>query len=235
MRALEKTKLFDLFVLALVKAERSVRLKVLKNGNQKQMQEFAASAFYDIYTTLSRYNLPTKYKKTVDKAWKKIRPDVIKRLERLGLDPIKTYKGNDVVNYIKKWGGLQVDYLTRKYANEIYISAIQAAYSVDFEDAIAELEKVLPMLKKRYAKTLIETSWRSMEAQYTINQAEKLGVKRYRYDGPVDEKNRSFCAAHVGKVYTIDEIKQMVNDFGQSAWIYRGGWNCRHYWTPVLE
>jgi len=236
MTTKDKNKLFDPFLEALLRAEGKTRRLLLSNAKTKdELLKFAAGAYYDIYSTLAKENLPKEYKKAVEKAWRKLKKDIDKRLKQAGIKPSEVYKGTDIVNYMKRWGGLQVDYLTRRYSADLYMATIEAAYSVDFKDAVAQLESKLPLLSKRYSKTLVETSWRTMESGYTINQAEKVGVQKFRYDGPEDAKNRQFCAEHVGKIYTLDEIKQMYNDFGQSAWIYRGGWNCRHYWTPIVE
>jgi hypothetical protein len=40
--------------------------------------------------------------------------------------------------------------------------------------------------------------------------------------GPKDIKNRPFCAAHVGKVYTVAEIKELDNDQKTTAAVGRG-------------
>lgn len=59
---------------------------------------------------------------------------------------------------------------------------------------------------------------------------------RYKYDGPVDDKNRTFCAKIMGlnKVYTYEEISQELKnpDFGNySIFDYKGSYGCRHKWV----
>lgn len=54
----------------------------------------------------------------------------------------------------------------------------------------------------------------------------------YRYEGP--SPTRSFCKKHYNKIYRLEEIEKLVNDFGQPAYVYCGGYNCKHRWTPVI-
>lgn len=56
---------------------------------------------------------------------------------------------------------------------------------------------------------------------------------RLKYVGPLDDKTREFCAEHVGKVYTIDEILDLDNGQGLPVLTNMGGYNCRHEWRPV--
>jgi len=240
MTSKEKNELFDYFIQGLLRAEKNVaRLLLNKNWDtsflNKNLEVLLSGAYVDIYKTILKEDLPKRYKKDIDKAWKKLRKEVINNLSKIGLTVNKTYKGQDVINFMKQYGGLQIDNLTRKYANEVYTATIEAAYSVDFDNAIEHLSYVIEGGMSRYAKTLVETSWRTMENNYTLKLSEKAGIEYFRYDGPVDGKNRVFCSKHVGKVYSINEINKMVNDFGQPVLYFRGGWNCRHYWTPVIE
>jgi hypothetical protein len=66
---------------------------------------------------------------------------------------------------------------------------------------------------------------------------------RYKYVGPKDEKNRSFCAEMMkaGRVFRIEDIQEMsnrdVNSVGPSGYDifeWRGSYNCRHKWVQLL-
>lgn len=52
-----------------------------------------------------------------------------------------------------------------------------------------------------------------------------------RYDGL--RPQRKFCKLHYGGVFSVAEILQMENSFGQPAAYYMGGYNCTHRWVPV--
>jgi len=62
---------------------------------------------------------------------------------------------------------------------------------------------------------------------------------RYKYDGPQDSKNRSFCARilTLDRIYTEEEIKNGLSnpEFGNySIWDYKGSYGCRHRWKRQI-
>ena len=62
---------------------------------------------------------------------------------------------------------------------------------------------------------------------------------RYKYSGPQDDKNRSFCAEilSLDRIYTEEEIKNgLFNpEFGNySIWDYKGSYGCRHVWERLI-
>jgi hypothetical protein len=57
----------------------------------------------------------------------------------------------------------------------------------------------------------------------------------YAYVGPIDTKLRPFCRAHVGKVYTRDEIDALDNGQLPNTFLTGGGYNCRHVWQAVSK
>lgn len=64
---------------------------------------------------------------------------------------------------------------------------------------------------------------------------QKVGVKKYIYDGPKDDDTRDECRATLNDSrqetgWTMDEINN-----SQTPFITRGGWNCRHEWIPYIE
>lgn len=66
---------------------------------------------------------------------------------------------------------------------------------------------------------------------------------RYKYVGPKDEKNRTFCAEMMAarRVFRIEDIMEMstlsVNDIGPDGYdifTWRGSYNCRHRWVQLV-
>jgi hypothetical protein len=73
---------------------------------------------------------------------------------------------------------------------------------------------------------------------------------RWKYAGPEDSKNRTFCAKMLKdkKIYTREEIDNLNNDmkeYNTDVWKYKGGWyhnpdldqnfpQCRHYFAQVI-
>lgn len=73
---------------------------------------------------------------------------------------------------------------------------------------------------------------------------------KWKYAGPQDSKNRSFCAEmlKLNKIYSREEIDALNNDmkeYNTDVWKYKGGWyhnpefdqnfpQCRHFWKQVI-
>ena len=76
------------------------------------------------------------------------------------------------------------------------------------------------------------SSWDTLDA----NTGERYRI-RYKYTGPIDSKNRDFCAAmmRANKVYRREDIDNLQNpQFGTySIFDYRGSYNCRHRWVEL--
>jgi hypothetical protein len=95
-----------------------------------------------------------------------------------------------------------------------------------------QLARVLRTASHR-VRTLRETARAVLTTQAVLTNAEKNGVQYVRYGGTANAQ-REFCRQHVGKIYSIAEAKTLVNGFGQNAYLFRGGWNCRHRWEVVV-
>jgi hypothetical protein len=53
--------------------------------------------------------------------------------------------------------------------------------------------------------------------------------------GPVDGLQRRFCAAVVGKSWTLDQLGRLRNGTpGMPVVDFHGGYNCRHHWVPMF-
>jgi len=67
---------------------------------------------------------------------------------------------------------------------------------------------------------------------------------RYKYilnprisgQGAVIKTTRDFCKTLLSKnmVWRVEDMEATQNDFGQSAMVWRGGYNCRHVWSRIL-
>lgn len=66
---------------------------------------------------------------------------------------------------------------------------------------------------------------------------------RYKYVGPKDEKNRTFCAEMMAanRVFRIEDINEMslrsvnaVGPDGYDVFFWRGSYNCRHKWLQLI-
>jgi hypothetical protein len=65
---------------------------------------------------------------------------------------------------------------------------------------------------------------------------------RYKYilnpnisQSPIIKTTRDFCRTLINKnyVWRIEDMEKTQNDFGDSALVWRGGYNCRHVWARI--
>jgi hypothetical protein len=100
------------------------------------------------------------------------------------------------------------------------------------EQLIGDIER-LTKRSQSESRRLFHDSAQSFSRTVTLSKAKKLGYKKFQYLGPEDGANRPFCAKHVDKVYTREEIDALSNGQKMDVWTYAGGYNCRHSWRPV--
>lgn len=142
--------------------------------------------------------------------------------------------------------------------DKVLIDYLKGKKELDIEKA----KKVLKIDVEKVLKRLIENN--VIQGTYAPNGNLKIEdiqepdnsgfdvITMWRYSGPKDDKNRSFCAKmlSLNKLYTREEIDQLNNDmteFNTDVWKYRGGWytvpntdglkhvpQCRHSWNQVL-
>jgi len=86
---------------------------------------------------------------------------------------------------------------------------------------------------KYRANTIANTALQGYSAANTLEMADNAGVEKYTYSGPPPQ--RPFCSNKIGKTYTKKQILEMNNNQGLSVFYYGGGYNCPHYWEPVID
>lgn len=103
----------------------------------------------------------------------------------------------------------------------------------DFGDSlISDLESEMSTLTSGFYQTVVG------------KKADDLGLNLYLYVGPEDAVTRKFCqqvldgspegvSSRKVPIYSREEIDSMDNGQGLPVFPYRGGYRCRHQWTPV--
>jgi hypothetical protein len=120
----------------------------------------------------------------------------------------------------------------QEIAHGVVMNTLAGESRADMIDAIGgQLEGRF----KNYAATYADTALVSYDRRVNVQMWTAAGVRSLLYRGPHDIKNRPFCAAHVGKVFTVPEIEGMSNGTDLPVLYYGGGWNCRHVWSPDDE
>jgi hypothetical protein len=160
-------------------------------------------------------------------------------LQQLDADSWEEFKKNsrgaegiqgDAANLVIAYAA-RLDGNDRKAVREITRAIKQARADDKPWREAAKAALVKTGLAEAHAATEAETAIAALDTANTINQAIEAGCKYFRYDGPTGTQ-RPFCKNHVGNVYHIADIRNMINGQGLSVLYYRGGFNCRHRWVP---
>lgn len=90
-----------------------------------------------------------------------------------------------------------------------------------------------------HASTLSQDSLMEYYANANLIAAEDAGFKKFKYAGSLIKDTRDWCIDHLDKKFTKEEIAEFDNDRwagkkSGSTMIHRGGYNCRHYWLPIV-
>ena len=113
----------------------------------------------------------------------------------------------------------------RVYRNE----ATDASH--DFMFTQAEMKTFVNSLMKAtiaQTETATATAVMGYDRAVTTFKANSVGLNRFRYAGAKDSKNRPFCRKRAKKIFTDAEAKKWRNGQKEPAFIYLGGYNCRH-------
>jgi hypothetical protein len=125
----------------------------------------------------------------------------------------------------------------------------------DFHIPDNEDEKYLTILfeKGQSEEELLNNGWEVEEIDFKENflsttpnepsfEDTPERLIRYKYildpkikESPIIDTTRLFCSDLLNKnyVWRVEDMEQTLNDFGQSALVWRGGFNCRHKWAQI--
>lgn len=98
---------------------------------------------------------------------------------------------------------------------------------ISFNQMVNGLKEMYPAYSQ-HIYTVVNTGLQDIYKQANWAKMEEAGFEYFIYAGPKDEKNRPYCAEHVGKVYTMEEaqaIQAEINTF----------YNCRHSLDPITK
>jgi hypothetical protein len=76
----------------------------------------------------------------------------------------------------------------------------------------------------------------SEEDDEVIRVRYKYGLNPNIQQNKIISTTRDFCRSLLNKnyVWRAEDIDSLTNDFGQSAQVWRGGYNCRHQWFKIF-
>lgn len=193
----------------------SVSRKAIQNGTP-------ADALDAIKTLRKRFNLP----KSVEKIGVQILREQTQLLQFEFVQDLYRPVQKDAGNLIKNAGNAIADKV---------IKLIEKARTQDMnKDEVLQKLKKQNGVAEQYLQTVYETVQSALSRSQSFVDAKKSGIERYKYAGRTSGNIRPFCAAHVGKIYTIDEIQNLDNGQGLSVQFFCGGYNCTHRWEAVI-
>ena len=122
-------------------------------------------------------------------------------------------------------------------SKQVYESTLTGA---TFANSVNAVREVVGKDMARYASQQVHDSLMQFDRAVNTKIALDSGATRFKYRGSDDSKTRSFCAKHVDKIYTIDEINEIwqgdwAGKSSSNAFATAGGYNCRHRFRPVFD
>lgn len=121
-----------------------------------------------------------------------------------------------------------VSIMARAYANEVRQGL---ADSIISQTPIGDFE--LTDVKAPRIFSALEGDLKTAVASYSRLENLALGAKNVLYAGPKDARNRPFCAERVNNIYPIEVVYTWDNGQGIPAYLYCGGYGCRHQLVPT--
>jgi|GEM_PF-1756940 len=114
----------------------------------------------------------------------------------------------------------------------------------EFSELVSEMRSVLGTgLDKRgnnmarYSELWANDSIMNFHQAVSNDKARSSDLRSFLYYGNIMKTSRPFCIDRAGKVFS----RQKIDGWNDMPWkgkrgpafIYRGGWNCRHHWMPI--
>lgn len=122
-------------------------------------------------------------------------------------------------------------------SKQVYESTLTGA---TFANSVNAVREAVGGDMARYASQQVHDSLMQFDRAVNTKIALDSGAEKFKYRGSDDSKTRTFCAKHVDKVYTIDEINEIwqgewAGKSSSNAFATAGGYNCRHRFRPVFD
>lgn len=95
-------------------------------------------------------------------------------------------------------------------------------------ELVAELRDALAPKLKQYSETWVRTGMSANYREASMDIAEDMGIKKFRYEGAISANTRDFCRRYVGQIRTRDEWDSLNNNQINPVSVYGGGYNCQH-------
>lgn len=120
---------------------------------------------------------------------------------------------------------------------ESYLSAAMIG-GVRDRDLFQQIEHQLGVMRS-HAQTQVTTALHSMHSMIMVRHAMDNDVEWFAYRGPKDSITREWCSHWVNRVGTQEMFELTDDKWGRRnqpdpVMVWRGGWNCRHRFEPIV-
>jgi hypothetical protein len=120
---------------------------------------------------------------------------------------------------------------------ESYLSAAMIG-GVRDRELFDQIERQLGTLRG-YAQTHVATALHSMHSMIMVRHAMDNDIEWFAYRGPKDSITREWCGHWVNRVGTREMFESTDDKWGRRdqpdpVMVWRGGWNCRHRFEPIV-
>ncbi len=111
--------------------------------------------------------------------------------------------------------------------------------TTEYKDLIGSIQRKLE-IKRHQAMTLAVTALHSFNSSVRFANAKEAGIEWFRYRGPDDKVTRDWCGHWINRIGTAKMFENTADKWGRKGqpvpvMTWRGGYNCRHRFDPVLE
>ena len=95
---------------------------------------------------------------------------------------------------------------------------------------------------ERYVSQITRDSLNQFSANYNTSISATTGLEWYYYSGSIIDDTRDYCRERAGKYFHKKEVEDVPSQWSgripgtnsSTVFTYRGGYNCRHLYLPVL-
>lgn len=129
----------------------------------------------------------------------------------------------------------RVTKLLTPYVDDISSTLLRTVIAGQRPDVYALLDDTTDVLASQL-ETEMNTMISAFSRTVTSERAKELDINLFMYVGPDDKLTRDYCKDLLDQdppIFKRSEIGK--NDDGMDAFIYGGGYNCRHRWVAIAE
>ena len=195
----------------------------------------AVSTLGGLFTGLKEAGLPSVVSE-IRKTYTDELSSIATRFDIVGVETSLSSFSKAGVNALIKNDTARVTKLLSPYVDDISSTLLRSVIGGEKIDVYALLDGTTDVLASQL-ETEVNTMLSSFSRTVTGNRAKELELQHFAYVGPDDKVTRDWCKETLdgaaAAIYTRDEIG--LNADGMDAFIYGGGYNCRHRWVAMSE